>query len=422
MNDTPSGMPPKQSAGEQGSAPRPPSIELRNILKYFAGVPAVAGISLSVQQGEFLTLLGPSGCGKTTTLRMVAGFERPSAGEILIAGRSVTNLPPNRRNVNTVFQNYALFPHMNVAANVGFGLKMQRLQKKEIDRRVAEALALVRLESLGRRRPSQLSGGQQQRVALARALVNRPAVLLLDEPLGALDLKLRRAMQLELRHLNRSVGITFIYVTHDQEEALTMSDRIAVMSGGRILQLDTPHEIYERPATRFVADFIGESNFLEGAILRHEDDQAVVSVPGVGDLRAHVRLGAPTARPEASDSLPPSFLATGTPISLAIRPERISIEALSIDSQSPDAEHNSVAGRLTEIVYAGSEIHSTVQVGDHTLVVHSPNLGLPSLRAAAQSAGMSSFRADSRSVGMPSLSDNEVRLRWAVSDCVVLLS
>ena len=221
----------------------PVSVELREVAKRFGGVTAVAGISLQVRQGEFLTLLGSSGCGKTTTLRIVAGFEQPSHGEVLIDGQPVTDQPPNRRNVNTVFQNYALFPHMNVTANVGFGLRMKRLKRAEIERRVTEALAMVRLEGLGTRRPTQLSGGQQQRVALARALVNRPAVLLLDEPLGALDLKLRRAMQIELRHLNRSIGITFIYVTHDQEEALTMSDRIAVMSQGRILQLCPAQQI-----------------------------------------------------------------------------------------------------------------------------------------------------------------------------------
>ena len=225
---------------------------------------AVDGLDLTVVPGEFLTLLGASGSGKTTTLRMIAGFEHPDAGEILMEGAPITGLPPYRRALNTVFQQYALFPHLTVAENVGYGLRMKRVPAPEITTRVAEALDMVQLAALGGRRPRQLSGGQQQRVALARALVNRPRVLLLDEPLGALDLKLRKEMQLELRHLNRQLGITFLYVTHDQEEALTMSDRIALMRGGRIAQLDTPRAMYERPASRYVADFLGETNLLAG--------------------------------------------------------------------------------------------------------------------------------------------------------------
>src|SRR5687768_2490378 len=223
-------------------------------------------MDLSIERGAFYSLLGPSGCGKTTTLRMIAGFEQPTEGEIFLAGQPIAGVPPYRRNVNTVFQHYALFPHMDVAQNVGYGLRQRKVDRKEEERRVAEALELVRLPGYGKRRTWEMSGGQQQRVALARALVNRPTVLLLDEPLGALDLKLRKEMQLELKKLQREVGITFIYVTHDQEEALTMSDRIAVMSQGVALQVGPANEIYERPNSRFVADFIGETNFLEGRV------------------------------------------------------------------------------------------------------------------------------------------------------------
>src|SRR5918992_2680169 len=244
-----------------------PSIELREVSKYFGEVPAVNGISLDVRQGEFLTLLGPSGCGKTTTLRMVGGFELPSAGEILIEGEAMGNRPPYRRPVNTVFQNYALFPHMTVAQNVSYGLEMSGVPKPERQKRVAEALEMVRLPHVEARKPAELSGGQQQRVALARALVNRPAVLLLDEPLGALDLKLRKQLQVELKGIQRDVGITFVYVTHDQEEALTMSDRIAVMNRGLIEQVGGPETIYERPQTTFVAGFIGVSNLMPGQVV-----------------------------------------------------------------------------------------------------------------------------------------------------------
>ncbi|MDB5075481.1 MAG: ATP-binding component of putrescine transport system [Chloroflexi bacterium] len=360
-----------------------PSVELRGVSKRFGSVSAVDDVSLTVRKGEFLTLLGPSGCGKTTSLRIVAGFERPSGGTIHIDGQAVTALPPNKRNVNTVFQNYALFPHMNLAENVGFGLRMKRLGRADIERRVDEAMALVRLEGLGKRKPTQLSGGQQQRVALARALVNRPAVLLLDEPLGALDLKLRRAMQFELRHLNQSVGITFIYVTHDQEEALTMSDRIAVMSGGRILQIGTAQEIYEAPATRFVADFIGESNFLEGTISDWENGVATVDVAGAGAIRARCV----------------DRIATGIPVSVALRPERIIIEPSEQPAAGVGAGENVVRGRLLEAVYAGSTLQYAVSLGDAAqLIVRSPNLG--------QAAGVG----------------NDVSLRWSIADCSVLVA
>src|SRR5438309_3170295 len=239
-------------------------VRLVRLVKRFDDVTAVDGIDLHVSPGEFFSLLGPSGCGKTTTLRLIAGFEQPTEGSVVLDGVDVVQTPPHRRNVNTVFQSYALFPFLNVQENVAFGLRYKDAPKEEVKRRVADALALVRLEGMGRRRPSQLSGGQQQRVALARALVLNPAVLLLDEPLGALDAKLRKALQIELKALQETVGITFVYVTHDQEEALTMSDRIAVMSNGRVEQVGRPEEVYEEPATAWVADFLGVSNMMEG--------------------------------------------------------------------------------------------------------------------------------------------------------------
>jgi ABC-type Fe3+/spermidine/putrescine transport system ATPase subunit len=238
-------------------------VELQGVTKRFDDVVAVDNVDLSVHKGEFLSLLGPSGCGKTTTLRLIAGFEQPDDGQILIAGEEVAGLPPYKRDVNTVFQSYALFPHLNVLDNVSYGLKQRGLRKPARESKAREALALVRLEQLERRKPRQLSGGQQQRVALARALVMEPKVLLLDEPLGALDLRVRKQLQIELKRIQHSVGITFVYVTHDQEEALVMSDRVAVMHSGKIEQLGPPREIYDAPASRFVADFIGETNFIK---------------------------------------------------------------------------------------------------------------------------------------------------------------
>jgi spermidine/putrescine transport system ATP-binding protein len=332
------------------------SIELRALYKYFGEVPAVNGIDLAVREGEFLTLLGPSGCGKTTTLRMIGGFEMPSAGEILIGGEPMGDRPPYRRPVNTVFQNYALFPHMTVGQNVSYGLEMAGVPKLERQHRVAEALEMVRLPHVENRKPAELSGGQQQRVALARALVNRPAVLLLDEPLGALDLKLRKAMQLELKQLNREVGATFVYVTHDQEEALTMSDRIAVMSEGRILQLGSPSEIYERPRSRFVADFIGQTNFLDVDVIGVSRDFVTVELPGAGRLRASNPDGvAPAGR-----------------MTLAVRPEKIS---LLLDLPNGDAtEWDHLTGQLVEIVYVGTFTHYLIRLpGGQVLTVHRQN-------------------------------------------------
>jgi spermidine/putrescine transport system ATP-binding protein len=333
-----------------------PSIELRDLYKYFGAMAAVNGISLDVRQGEFLTLLGPSGCGKTTTLRMIGGFELPSAGEVVIEGELMGDRPPYRRPVNTVFQNYALFPHMSVGQNVAYGLEMAGVPKPERQRRVQEALEMVRLPHVQNRKPAELSGGQQQRVALARALVNRPAVLLLDEPLGALDLKLRKAMQLELKQLNRDVGATFVYVTHDQEEALTMSDRIAVMNEGVILQLGTPEEIYERPRSRFVADFIGQTNFLEVDIVGTDGSLVDVELPASGRLKVQ--------RPDGP-------MPTGR-TTLAIRPEKISL--LSDLPEGGARGWDRLTGALTEIVYVGTFTQYLLRLpGGQMVTVHRQN-------------------------------------------------
>ncbi len=284
------------------------AVELLNVTKRFGEFVAVDDVTMFVRDGEFFSMLGPSGCGKTTTLRMIAGFEQPTAGEIYIAGQPVAGIPAYRRPVNTVFQSYALFPHMTVAQNVAFGLEMKKTPKPEIARLVDEALELVRLGGMGGRKPKQLSGGQQQRVALARALVNRPKVLLLDEPLGALDLKLRKAMQLELKQIQHEVGITFIYVTHDQEEALTMSDRIAIMDQGVVQQLGEPRQIYEHPANRFVADFIGETNFIDATLV------------GCGPP-ATLRIG----RLDVLGTTDGREIPSGQPVTLAVRPEKINL-------------------------------------------------------------------------------------------------
>lgn len=274
---------------------------------------ALAEIDLTIETGEFFTLLGPSGCGKTTLLRLIAGFEVPSSGSLRINGDEVAGKGPNQRPVNTVFQNYALFPHMSVAQNIGFGLKMQGRPKAEVDETVAEMLALVRMEAMADRKPSEISGGQQQRVALARALAPRPRVLLLDEPLSALDLKLRKEMQSELKRLQTETGITFVFVTHDQEEALTMSDRIAVMKSGQVLQLGTPHDIYHAPAERFVADFIGDTNFLDLPVAAIDGSRATVTLPGGKPMIAELPVGllpvigetvTTVIRPEQADIVP----------------------------------------------------------------------------------------------------------------------
>ncbi len=324
-----------------------PAIELVGVHKDFLShgerVHAVRRTDLAIGSGEFFSLLGPSGCGKTTTMRMIAGFEEPTAGTIYLDGRDVTAVSPNKRDVNMVFQSYALFPHLTAYQNVAFGLQRKKVAKAEVRRRVGEMMEIVSLAGMEKRAPREMSGGQQQRVALARALVNRPRALLLDEPLGALDLKLRQQMQVELKRIQREVGITFVYVTHDQGEALTMSDRIAVMDAGVIHQLGSPRQIYERPATRFVAGFIGTSNLVSGRVDRMEGDHAVLSY-GAGD-RVVVLL--PTAAP-------------GDAIEVSVRPEKIDLHRVP-----PPATGGSVlSGVVTEVVYHGTSTNYTVTAAD----------------------------------------------------------
>ncbi len=313
----------------------PPIIEIRSVTKRFGGVvTAVDDVSLDIQSGEFFALLGPSGCGKTTLLRMLAGFETPTKGEVRIAGKDMAGVPPNRRDVNMVFQSYAVFPHMSVAENVGYGLKVTGTPKTEIDARVQEALALVQLEGYGERKPDQLSGGQRQRVALARALVKKPQVLLLDEPLSALDAKLREAMQLELVGLQHAVGITFVIVTHDQDEALSMADRIAVMDSGRVRQVAPPEELYEFPSSRFVADFIGKMNLFQGKVTGGSNNASEVAVEGLGAM-----------------CLPHAKNLSGE-IGIAVRPEKV-----KVSSQRPQSEAVAFEAKLVNFAYHGSESH-----------------------------------------------------------------
>ncbi|MEH6831877.1 MAG: ABC transporter ATP-binding protein [Sulfitobacter sp.] len=315
------------------------AVDARNVGKIYGtgkgAVTALGDVSISIEQGEFFTLLGPSGCGKTTLLRCIAGFETPTAGTIHLSGEDITYMPPNQRPVNTVFQSYALFPHLSVAQNVGFGLKMLGRPTAEVARAVARVLALVKLEGFADRLPQQLSGGQQQRVALARALAPEPKVLLLDEPLSALDLKLRKEMQSELKRLQTETGITFIFVTHDQEEALTMSNRIGVMSQGALLQVGTPHEIYEHPVNRFVADFIGETNFLEGTV---DGDRVRIGTGDVLDVELDGHAGA---------------------VTLAIRPEQISLAASDVG----------LPAKITETTYMGTDTHYTLGLADGSKII-----------------------------------------------------
>jgi len=334
-----------RAAGSAVAADATPDVEIVDVTKRFGTVTAVDRMHLSIARGAFYSLLGPSGCGKTTTLRMIAGFEQPTEGEILLAGQPVAGVPPYRRNVNTVFQHYALFPHMDVAQNVGYGLRQRKIAKADEQRLAGEALDLVRLAGYGKRRTWELSGGQQQRVALARALVNRPTVLLLDEPLGALDLKLRKEMQLELKALQREVGITFVYVTHDQEEALTMSDVIVVMRDGLIQQHGDPAELYERPVNRFVANFIGVSNPIMGRVTAFDS----------ATHRAHVEsdrglvLSGPVTDPSARPSI-------GDQVTVAIRPERLRVEpAEGSEPAEPMAGWSSVTGRVRQGTYLGDQ-------------------------------------------------------------------
>jgi len=326
------------------------AVEMRDVTKAFGDVIAVDHVTMAIKHKEFFAMLGPSGCGKTTSLRMIAGFEQPTGGEIAIDGKNAGNTPPFQRDVNTVFQSYALFPHMTVAQNVAFGLEMKGTPKTDVVRRVSEALDLVRLPQLANRYPKQMSGGQQQRVALARALVNRPKVLLLDEPLGALDAKLRKEMQVELKTLQREVGITFIFVTHDQEEALTMSDRIAVFNRGQVLQAGTPLEIYERPNCRFVADFIGETNFLDGKVTDVSGDFATIDVGGrpfTGRVNGDIHAGVDAT--------------------LSVRPEKMQL------AEKQPSGPNTYEVLVNSIGYVGSDTRIIVALGPRQLDVWEQN-------------------------------------------------
>ncbi|MBK9926367.1 MAG: ABC transporter ATP-binding protein [Anaerolineales bacterium] len=333
------------------------AVELRDVVKQFTTpegqqLNAVDHVTMKIKNGEFFSMLGSSGCGKTTSLRMIAGFEWPTEGEIYIEGQAMGHTPPFQRKVNTVFQSYALFQHMTVFQNIAFGLEMEGAQKDEIEKRVKRALEMVQLTGMERRKPKQLSGGQQQRVAVARSLVKVPDVLLLDEPLGALDLKLRKEMQLELKALQQQLGITFIYVTHDQEEAMTMSDRIAVMSKGKVQQMGTPVEIYERPANKFVADFIGESNFFEGKIKSLSSSEAVVFIPS---LNAEL-TGLPVSE----------GLVNGEEVTVSIRPEKVLIAKRPMDS-------NSFVGKVASTVYIGTDTHVFADVNGTRLKIFEQN-------------------------------------------------
>jgi len=321
-------------------------IELRNIEKSFGDHEVLSGIDLYIRENEFITLLGPSGCGKTTTLRLIGGFDSPDTGDVLFDGRRINEIPPHRRSVNTVFQRYALFPHLNVFENVAFGLRIQKLSKEEIKDRVSRILKLVDLTGFGPRHIDSLSGGQQQRVAIARALVNQPRVLLLDEPLGALDMKLRREMQIELKNMQRQVGITFIYVTHDQEEALTMSDTVVVMNDGRIQQIGTPEDIYNEPNNRFVAQFIGKSNIIEGTMIRDKE----VSFCG-----------------RAFPCVDGGF-GENVPVDVVLRPEDIELS---------DPEGGQLQGVVSDVVFKGIHYEMLIDCQDHALTVQSTRMREP---------------------------------------------
>lgn len=360
------------------------SLELKEIKKSFTeGEAVLDNISLEISKGEFITLLGSSGCGKTTTLRIIAGLEQPDAGSVWLDGREVTGLEPNQRDVNTVFQNYALFPHMNVAENIGYGLKLKKVPKSEIRKKVSQMLELVQLEGYEKRKPSELSGGQKQRVAIARALVNNPKVLLLDEPLGALDLQLRRAMQIELKHLQKKLGITFIYITHDQEEAINMSDRIAVMRDGRIEQIGTPDEIYNHPKTSYVATFVGNANILHGVAESIQGENAIVKI---GNDKVIVKLETSQQNTGAKQ-----HLTAGENVTLAVRSENILLQEAAVigntGTDNGDTVDISVAGGISDIHdtnsisglqatvteknFAGGQLRVTLKLSDGTQLIAS---------------------------------------------------
>lgn len=360
----------------QASEARAVAVELAGITKRFGDVAAVDDVSLEVYEGEFFSLLGPSGCGKTTTLRMIAGFEEPSEGEISVAGRGMVGVPPYRRPVNTVFQSYAIFPHLDVFDNVAFGLRRAGVKGEELRRRVAEACEMVQLSGFEKRKSSQLSGGQQQRVALARALVNRPRVLLLDEPLGALDLKLRKEMQLYLKDLQEEVGITFVYVTHDQEEALTMSDRIAVMEGGCVRQVADPATLYEYPDNRFVAGFIGQTNVLSGTVAGVSGGRVVLRAAGGMAVEAVSREG--------------RGVAEGSEAHAAVRPEKV---------RFGEVGDNVAAAEVRQIVYLGASTQYITELADGTRIVL--------------------YQQNAHDATGPAVGD-EVSVAWDARNCLVL--
>lgn len=385
------------------------SLELKEIKKSFTeGEAVLDNISLEISKGEFITLLGSSGCGKTTTLRIIAGLEQPDAGSVWLDGREVTGLEPNQRDVNTVFQNYALFPHMNVAENIGYGLKLKKVPKSEIKKKVSQMLELVQLEGYEKRKPSELSGGQKQRVAIARALVNNPKVLLLDEPLGALDLQLRRAMQIELKHLQKKLGITFIYITHDQEEAINMSDRIAVMRDGRIEQIGTPDEIYNHPKTSYVATFVGNANILHGVAESIQGQNAIVKI---GNDKVIVKLEA--SQQDTKDTGAKQHLTAGENVTLAVRSENILLqEAAAIGDTGTDNgdtvdisvaggisdihDTNSISGlqaTVTEKNFAGGQLRVTLKLSDGTQLIAS-RYGIDASVAEGQTVRCSFLPAD----------------------------
>jgi spermidine/putrescine ABC transporter ATP-binding subunit len=331
-------------------------IWINAVTKDFGNVRAVDNVDMKIRRGEFFSLLGPSGCGKTTLLRILAGFESPTVGEVYIDGQPMSAVPPHQRPVNMVFQNYAIFPHLDVRQNIGYGLRKSGLTKEEIHAKVDEMLEMIKLVGYGSRRSTELSGGERQRVALARALIKRPKVLLLDEPLGALDKKLREQMQLELRALQREVGITFVFVTHDQEEALTMSDRIAVMSRGQALQVEEPTELYEAPNCRFVADFIGSMNFFDGKVISLDNGLATIDAGPLGRISA---------------SCPAGHVTQGADVLVAIRPEK-----LSILTEMPDDQANMVAGQIGPSAYLGDRSHFYIKIDgrDEPVAVASQNM------------------------------------------------